>query len=197
MRGITLVLKVEDIYNRTNINILKVFPTFIMGKCRCGCNEDIPIRSTGRTLAKYKDGHNFIGKNNPGWNNRVSNNREYYIDYDPDHVHANDKGFVRRNIRVFTNYYKCCMLPWGRVHHKDGNKKNDDISNLEGMTWRQHGQHHNPRQDHSHKRCIYPNCKNPTETSLDQHGSPHWYHWEGGYICSRCYKRDRYSKSFK
>jgi hypothetical protein len=187
----------ENIVNRTNINILKVFPSFILGKCRCGCNEDIPIRSTTRFLGKYKFGHNFTGKNNPSFNNGVSNNREYIIVYDPSHIHADSKGFVRRNIKVFTDHHRCCLLPWSRIHHKDGNKKNDDISNLEGMTWRQHGQHHNPRQDHSDKRCIYPNCPNPTKTLLDPNGSPHWYNWNGGKICHHCYKKDRYSKPFK
>jgi hypothetical protein len=170
--------------------VLKVFPSFILGKCRCGCNEDIPIRSTGRTLAKYKFGHNFVGKNNPSFNNGVSNNREYIIVYDPDHVHADSKGFVRRNIKVFTDHHLCCLLPWSRIHHKDGNKKNDDISNLEGMTWRQHGQHHNPQQDHSHKRCKDPDCKTPNITRLDKNGSPMWYGSnEDGWLCRKCYNK--------
>jgi hypothetical protein len=54
----------EDSYHRTNIKILKVFPRFILGKCRCGdCDEDIPIRSTDGTLKKIKYKHNPKGKN--------------------------------------------------------------------------------------------------------------------------------------
>jgi hypothetical protein len=197
MRGIVMLRMTEIIESH---KVLKVYPSFILGKCRCGCNEDIPIRSTGRTLAKYKDGHNFIGKNNPGFNNGKSNNREYGLIRDFNHPNCDSIGYVREHVYNFTvrdGKLFCCMLKHGVVHHLDGNKKNNDLSNLQGLTQRQHGQIHNPKQDHGDKICIYPGCKNPTETSLDQHGSPHWYHWEDGFICSRCYKKWHRKKSFK
>ena len=28
----------------------------------------------------------------------------------------------------------CCMLPWGVVHHKDGNRQNNNMTNLQGMS---------------------------------------------------------------
>jgi hypothetical protein len=183
----------ELIKTQENIKILKIFPSFILGKCRCGCNEDIPIKSTTRFLGKYKKGHNFEGKNNPGFNNGKSNNREYGLIRDFNHPNCNKIGYLPEHVYNFTvrdGKLFCCMLSWGRVHHKDENKKNNDLSNLEGMTWTQHGKHHNPIQDHSHKRCIYPNCKHPSVTVLDSNGSPHWYNWNGGNICLRCYQKD-------
>ena len=86
----------------------------------------------------------------------------------------------------------CCMLKWGVVHHIIPKKQDgsDELDNLQGLTQKQHGKHHNPIQDHSDKRCIYPNCKHPSETILDKNGSPHWYNWNGGFICLRCYQKD-------
>lgn len=40
------------------IKVIKRFKPFIMGKCRCGCNEDIPIR-TGCYLRKFQFGHDM------------------------------------------------------------------------------------------------------------------------------------------
>ncbi len=40
-----------------NIRVIRVFEPFIMGKCRCGCNEDIPIRGSSKCLRKFKFGH--------------------------------------------------------------------------------------------------------------------------------------------
>ena len=180
--------------------VLKVYPSFILGKCNCGCNEDIPIRSTGRTLAKCKKGHNFVGKNNPGFNNGVSNNREYGLIRDFNHPNCNKVGYVPLHVYNFTvrnGKLFCCMLKWGVVHHiiPKNQGGSDELENLQGLTQKQHGKHHWPKKDHSQTRCIYPDCKTPEKTLMDPNGSPHWYNWNGGFICHRCFKRNRYSKS--
>jgi transposase-like protein len=43
---------------------------------------------------------------------------------------------------VYENFHKCCILSWGAVHHKNENKQNNDISNLEGMMTRIHTKVH-------------------------------------------------------
>ncbi len=32
---------------------------------------------------------------------------------------------------LFEQYHKCCLLSWSVIHHKDGNKKNNAIWNLQ------------------------------------------------------------------
>lgn len=49
---------------------------------------------------------------------------------------------------IYEDYYKCTLLPNTIIHHKDGNKLNNCISNLKAMTRGQHttlhwsGKHH-------------------------------------------------------
>ena len=43
---------------------------------------------------------------------------------------------------IYEDYHKCTILPSIVVHHKDHNKTNNSIDNLELMTWKQHTSHH-------------------------------------------------------
>ena len=170
--------------------VLKVYPSFILGKCRCGCNEDVPIRSTGGILFRYKIGH--VRRNKDG----IIVCAIYNLVRDRNHPNGDHDGYLGQHVYNFTvrdGQLFCCMLKWGHVHHKDGNKKNNDLCNLEGMTASQHTKHHNPVQDHSHKRCIHPDCKTPWETTYSK-GSPNWYNWTDGLICHKCYVKEWHKK---
>lgn len=162
--------------------------------CACGCGQQLHSISISGNEQHFIIGHWAVGERSPSYNNGRSNNREYGLIRDFNHPNCNKVGYVPLHVYNFTvreGKLFCCMLKWGVVHHVIHKKKggSDDLSNLQGMTRKQHGQVHNPKQDpkERNERCIYPDCKNPTETALDQHGSPHWFHWEDGYICSRCY----------
>ena len=43
---------------------------------------------------------------------------------------------------IYENYHKLTLLPDIVIHHKDGNKKNNCIMNLEMMTNSEHTLHH-------------------------------------------------------
>jgi hypothetical protein len=44
---------------------------------------------------------------------------------------------------VYERYYKCSLLPWDIIHHIDGNRANNDISNLEPSFQSKHCGYHN------------------------------------------------------
>ena len=50
----------------------------------------------------------------------------YYITL--PHFRYGCKGLHRH---LFEQYHKVCLLPWSVIHHKDGNKKNNAIWNLQ------------------------------------------------------------------
>ncbi len=49
---------------------------------------------------------------------------------------------MRKHVVIFEEYYKCCMLPWGEIHHINDIKTDNNISNLKGMTDSQHRRFH-------------------------------------------------------
>lgn len=64
-----------------------------------------------------------------------SNQTEYYIKQDLEEYY-NQREYSRYHCRkqnlVFEQERYCCLLPWGRIHHKDNNNQNNVWYNLEG-----------------------------------------------------------------
>lgn len=118
---------------------------FVLGVCNCGvCKQEIPIKNKLRNLQRYKHGHNHRSFMNPRWNGG-----KYIDDYGYKHITMpNDyhfrtvRGYVREHRFVYEQYYNCCLLPWTLIHHKDGNKQNNNIENLEPMFRGTHKSHH-------------------------------------------------------
>ena len=72
--------------------------------------------------------------------------REHYY-YNPQHKRVNRKSYTvmagsLAHRSIFEARYRCCLLGWGHVHHINGNKRDNRIENLEGMTRSQHSKLH-------------------------------------------------------
>lgn len=181
--------------------VLKVFPSFILGKCRCGCGEDIPIRSTGKSLQKFISGHNGKGKNNyyygsdlsgekcPAWKGgRCKNGYGYILIWKPDHPFATKDGYVKEHRLIYEDHYKCCILPWGVLHHINRIKDDNRIENLELISNSKHSKIHHPKKDMSDRICS--KCNN--NTYVNKSGYYLWYGNEiTGYICHKCYQNNK------
>jgi hypothetical protein len=176
--------------------VIKRFKPFIMGKCRCGCNEDIPIRS-GDYLQKYKRFHGIKGKNSNLWKTGLSRDRNgYLLIILPKHPFADSQGRIRLHRLVYELAYNCILLPWIEIHHIDNDKDNNSIKNLLPISKSLHGMISSTR-DMSGRFCMI--CKS-TKTKLDKYVyvySPHWYRHpitNEEWLCRNCYRRELYKK---
>lgn len=160
---------------------------FILGKCQCGyCDEDIPIRGTGKTLQKFKYNHHLNGVNHHMYKGEYLNTQKYVEVYQPNHKFCGAKKLVKKHRLVYEQYYKCCLLPWAVIHHLDRNKQNNNINNL--MAFPSHSKHvsYELKKDMSNRYCLL--CLSKT-TVLDKKKNPKWYKYKNGFICDTCYQR--------
>ena len=96
----------------------------------------------------------YLGENNPNYGNRGEkcpawkggrriSNYGYVLLRKPDHPNARPDGYILEHRYVMSQYLGRPLRDDEIVHHKDGNRLNNDISNLELMTLSEHTTIHN------------------------------------------------------
>lgn len=129
--------------------------------CQCGCSTPISLYRSDGKLRRYAKGHINIGRKHSeetkrkvgqaqegakgnSWNGGLSMNKEGYIyERQKDHHFANSTGYVFQHRLIYERYYGCSLLPRAIIHHIDGNRANNDISNLELSSQSKHCGNHN------------------------------------------------------
>lgn len=179
------------------IRVIKKFKSFILGKCRCGCNEDIPVRSRGGIIAKYKYGHYPKGKDNNSYKGGVWQFGLYRMLLRPNHPNVHKNGYILEHRLIYEHYLKILFdediyIPKKiDIHHiipvKEGGT--NALINLEPKTRKEHKRHH--LIDMSTRRCII--C-GTNKTRLQKYGDLIRPIWHGdkkrGFKCTRCYSED-------
>lgn len=168
------------------------YQEFIYCHCNCGFtrpksyDKDRPGIYIGRHCVKGRRAHNYKG----GYIDASGYRRIRRV----GHPFADKKGYVREHRAIFEDHYQCILLPWGTVHHKDGNTLNNDIKNLEGMMNYQHTIRHN-KVDFSDRVCLL--CGGTTTFIHKRNNSQNWYRYQNGWICSFCRDKLRRMKKKK
>lgn len=111
-------------------------------ECNCNCGGLIFRHNGHGRIHRYIKGHQAKGDLHYDYKGEVSGAYGYRLTFRPNHKFANPNGYVRTHRIVFEEYHQCCLLPYGVVHHIDENKNNNEISNLMGMTTKQHKTFH-------------------------------------------------------
>lgn len=176
--------------------------------CECGTCEDIITRyHRNGVYRKYAFNHHFrLAKNKRDQRGEKNCNYKGGIYFDDgywmltgkgDHPNSQKNGHIPRHVYNFTvreGVLFCCMLKWGRVHHKIPVKEGgtDDLENLEGIMLTKHISHHKTK-DMSDRKCNLCNGKTYTNSK----GYEDWRKDINGYLCVNCYLMiDNFKKRF-
>jgi flagellar basal body rod protein FlgC len=89
----------------------------------------------------------YLGNKANHWKGgRCINTQGYVLIYRPSHPFANGRGYVREHRIVMEQYLGRYLEPNEAVHHIDGNKQNNNISNLSLMTRSEHDSYENRKK---------------------------------------------------
>ena len=116
--------------------VIKRYKSFILGKCQCGCGNDMNIRTLRGILRRYiphhhpTDGSKISREKHHNWKNGERKHGKYMLILRKHHPYGDRWGYVFRHryrIQLMLGRY---LTEKEVVHHIDGNPKNDDESNL-------------------------------------------------------------------
>lgn len=106
---------------------------------RFTCGEDCKYKR----LEKHLKTVSGKGAESANWKGgRFISPTGYAFVYDPENEMANSRGYVREHRLVMSEKLRRPLTKDEVVHHKDGNKLNNDINNLELMTNSEHSRLH-------------------------------------------------------
>lgn len=108
-------------------------------ECQCGCGGIFFARDKCYRVRQFISGHNSVGDKNPMWKGgRRYNDRGYVLIWKPEHQYADCLGYVYEHRLNYEEYHKCCILPWGHIHHINGIKSDNNGENLQLLTNNEH-----------------------------------------------------------
>ena len=177
--------------------------------CECGCGELIPVLDKRGRPRRFKKGHQPKGINHHNWKGGRKRCGKYWFVLIPDYYSANERGYILEHRYFFEQYHKCCLLPWGEVHHIEpvtNDYCNNMIWNLQGMMKQKHITMHKKGNDHrlgKHKDTSYIKCYNcgTNKTTLKKPFGTlktplyEWLHlpWDKvNFYCRNCYLKIMY-----
>jgi hypothetical protein len=115
--------------------------------CACGCGAIIPTPKYPSYIRNYIHGHNPGAKGDNHWNWKGGvrvNGSGYIVIYKPHYHSADKKGYVLEHRLVMEKYLNRYLQKREHIHHKNSNKQDNRIENLQLTTISEHIQKHKP-----------------------------------------------------
>lgn len=158
--------------------------------CKCGCGTEL-IRKKWWKPSNHPvfiRGHWLKEEGNPNWiGGRKYDSYGYVLILKPEHPRHDNHGYVREHRLVYEEYYKCSLLSWAVMDHKNGIKDDNRIENLEVKTQSLHMSRHF-KKDLTDRICSI--CGSD-KTRIRKDGYINWYGNEkDGFKCDKCHERE-------
>lgn len=177
--------------------VIREFKPFVLGLCKCGCSTEINIRRTDGYLKIYSHGHSQKGELHWKYNNGTKIINEYTYIYKSDHPLANPTyPYIAEHRLIYEHYLKILFdediyIPeYIDIHHIIPVKENgtNALINLIPLTKKQHREEH--IIDTSDRCCLICNSIQTYHNRKDNYDV--WYgNKDIGWMCSKCYKKQR------
>ncbi len=111
----------------------------------------------------------------------------YILIYEPNHANAQSNGWIREHRWIMSEYLKRPLKEWEIVHHKNGNKKDNRLENLELMINSEHDRLTRNPNPVIEKICYL--CGND-QPYVNKRGFECWkYDIDNKVLCEWCYAR--------
>lgn len=120
---------------------------------KCGGKKDFYAKSCRGCQDKPKGCLGLKGPAHPTWKGGRDTDRDGYIrTYAPDHPWPRANGYVREHVRVMELHIGRRIRADETVHHKDHNRQNNALDNLEVKLRGEHSRHHRKLDIHNRSR---------------------------------------------
>jgi len=126
------------------LTVLKRDPSYATGQethwiCQCDCGNKTSVRAgeltnkTQKSCGCYRKrwAKSRTGEKSTAWKGGRTMKQGYVCVRHPDHPNAAKNGYVKEHILVMSQHLDRALVKGEMVHHKDGDRTNNDISNLE------------------------------------------------------------------
>lgn len=170
--------------------------------CECNresCNEIIPEKDKQGIPRRFKQGHNNTGENHYNYKGITKDSNGYILILSPNHPFRDSHNYVPEHRLVMEKHLGRYLTKLEEVHHIDFNKQNNKIENL--MLFSSHSEHVKFERtgiykiDYSNYFCLL--CGSKDTYIMKNNDRPHWYGYEGGFICNKCHCKKYYYKNRK
>jgi hypothetical protein len=165
--------------------------------CACGCHQYTDKFNKWGYERRFITGHQSKGELNIRWKGgQFLKSSGYRMILKPEHHFATQLGYVPEHRLAWEEYHRAILLPWADCHHKNGNKLDNRIENLEATTKSNHAKLHvnKYRNQVMFKRiCII--CKFNKTRYRKWSNSYEWYFLNKDRskpVCGNCYHMLKY-----